>query len=76
MIPLEIAKRINLANDIIWFTKDKILEVNEVGGKAKIIGMIPRLPIILGNRIITSMVGIIDQRKFDILLGNRITSEF
>ena len=76
MLSLEVAKRVNLANEIIWFTKDKVLEVNGVGGKAKIIGMIPRLPITLGNRIITSLVGIIDQGKFDILLGNGITSEF
>ena len=76
MIPLEVAKRVNLANEIIWFTKDKVLEVNGVDGKAKIIGMIPRLPITLGNRIITSIVGIIDQGKFDILLGNGTTSEF
>ena len=76
MIPLEVAKRINLTNDIIWFTKDKILEVNGVGGKSKIIGMIPRLPITLWNRIITSMVGVIDQGKFDILLSNGTTSEF
>ena len=76
MIPLEVAKRVNLANKIIWFTKDKVLEVNGGGGKAKIIGMIPRLPITLGNRILTSMVGIIDQGKFDILLGNGTTSKF
>ena len=60
MISLEVAKRINLTNEITWFTKDKILEVNGVRGKAKIIGMIPILSITLGNRIITSMVGIID----------------
>ena len=49
MIPLEVSKRINLTNNIIWFTKDKVLEVNGVGGKAKLIGMIPSLPITLGN---------------------------
>ena len=35
MIPLEVAKRVNLANEIIWFTKDKVLEVNGVGGKQR-----------------------------------------
>ena len=76
LIPHEVAKRNDLLGDVVWFKPDKALEVNDVGGKGKFLGMISKLPIILGSGVINTMVGIIDYGKFDLLLGNGTTSEF
>ena len=46
-----------------------------MGGKGNIIGVISKACIIMGIRIEECIIGILDIREFDILLGNDITSK-
>ena len=74
-MPEEVAKRWGLQKSIAYFPQKDQISVNGVGGKGHIVGVIPKIYITIGMRTEACVVGICDTGKFDILLGNDVTSK-
>ena len=73
LMPDEVAKRWGIK--IHYLKRYKQIGVSGIGGKAEIIGIIPKMLITMGSRTDEVIVGICNLGDFDILLGNDITSK-
>ena len=52
-----------------------MIVVNGVGGQGKVLSML-EIPLTIGSRVEKAVVGVCTPTKFDLLLGNDITSKF
>ena len=70
LMPNEVAKRWGFK--VHYLERHKQIGVLRTGGKARIIGIIPRMPMTMGSRTEEVIVGVCNVGDIDVLLGNDI----
>ena len=73
LIPDEVAKIWGFK--VHYLERHKLIGVSGIGGKAKIIGIIPKMPVTMGSRTEEVIVGVCNVGDFDVLLGNDVNSK-